>query len=139
MTRSSKPAIRNATPAIANRIGWRILFQTSIDRAPDSEGAASLIADMPPRLAATEVGMDILVLLWPGRVLSCRASPNLSLSRPAYHGSPVRPSGSIQVASGSAVGAVPCPDFGQLTVFCRYSPAPGRGRKRKGPVVLGKR
>jgi len=31
---------------------------------------------MPARLAATEVGMDILVLLRPVRVLPCRASPN---------------------------------------------------------------
>src|SRR3989440_9892565 len=76
MTRSSKPAKRNPTPAIANRIGGRVFFQTFMDCAPDYESVTSLIADMPPRLAATEVGMEILVLLWPGRVLPCRASPN---------------------------------------------------------------
>src|SRR5262249_48500084 len=34
-------------------------------------------------------------------------------------------------------GAVPCPDLGQLTVRCRYSPAPARARKRKRPVIHG--
>src|SRR5438270_5242162 len=76
MTRSSKPANRNATPAIANRIAGRIFFPSFMDCAPDYESVASLIADMPPRLAATEVGMDILVLLRPGRILPCRAPPD---------------------------------------------------------------
>jgi hypothetical protein len=62
MTHSSKAANRKPTTAIANPIGGKVFFQVFMDCAPDYESLASLIADMPPRLAATEVGMEILVL-----------------------------------------------------------------------------
>src|SRR5947209_15307740 len=74
---------RNPTPEIANRIEGRVFFRTFMECAPDYESPASLIAGMPPRLAATEVGMGILVLLRPGRVLPCRASPNDRVQLPA--------------------------------------------------------
>src|SRR4051812_47390251 len=55
MTRSSKAANRNSTPAIASRIGARFFFQPFMGRVPDCESTASLIADVPPRLAVVSL------------------------------------------------------------------------------------
>src|SRR5262245_40259366 len=48
-----------------------------------------------------------------------------------------RPAPAVRATGDAGWGRAARPDLGQLCVRCRYSPAPGRGRKPKGAVVHG--